>query len=272
MVARHDQTTDPHITESLLLARRGTAYFSRYLAQLTAEDLTGPSLLPGWSRAHVVAHVGYHARQLAHVLEEIRTGQAPPVEGKSPYDINFGATLPQAALQNLHAHAAVHLNVEWRDLPAEKWNTVWDREHQTPLQVADTAWIRAREVWIHAVDLNSGARFDDFPPQLLDRLFHDLLNTRAARPDHAKDRSELVLRPTDRDTLHHLAVPGKAQSDAQDAALSSETLVLEGTLAALTQWGWGRGATNITTSGTSIPACPPWAHQNSKAQCEDFLS
>ncbi|MBP7002177.1 maleylpyruvate isomerase family mycothiol-dependent enzyme [Amaricoccus sp.] len=53
----------------LAWARRGTAYFARKLRELTEAELTGPSLLPGWTRAHVIAHVGYNARALAQRVE-----------------------------------------------------------------------------------------------------------------------------------------------------------------------------------------------------------
>ena len=69
MVARHDQTTDPVLLDALLQARRGTAFFARKLNELTDADLDGVSLLPGWTRRHVVAHVGYNARAIARLVE-----------------------------------------------------------------------------------------------------------------------------------------------------------------------------------------------------------
>lgn len=254
MAARHDHTTDPHITESLLLARRGTAYFSRCLAQLTAEDLRDPSLVPGWNRAHVVAHVGYHARELAHLIEEIRTG-TPVAESAElgAHNVDYGATLPDAALRNLHAHAAVHLNVEWRDLPAEQWNTIIHRDGQPPVHVADTAWRRAYEVWVHAEDLNAGARLEDFPPRLLERLLHDALESWQERAEQEANPLQLVLRPTD----HRLPQPGLGPG-TDDGAVSGHTVILEGTLAALTRWALGRGTAGVHTTEGTVPILRPW--------------
>lgn len=259
MAARHDHTTDPHITESLLLARRGTAYFSRYLAQLTAEDLRDPSLVPDWNRAHVVAHVGYHARDLAHLIEEVRTG-TPVAESAEleAHNVDYGATLPDAALRNLHAHAAVHLNVEWRDLPAEKWNTVIPRDGQPPVHVADTAWRRAYEVWVHAVDLNVSARFEDFPPRLLERLLHDALENWKERADQGAIPLQLVLHPTDRKSDHRLSQPGQGPGTAE-GAMPGHTVILEGTLAALTRWALGRGTAGVHTTEGTVPILRPWA-------------
>lgn len=256
MAARHDHTTDPRITESLLLARRGTAYFSRYLAQLTAEDMSDSSLIPGWDRAHVVAHVGYHARELAHLIEEVRTGT--PVAESGAHDVDYGATLPDAALRNLHAHAAVHLNVEWRDLPAEKWNTVIPRDGQPPVHVADTAWRRAYEVWVHAVDLNVGARLEDFPPRLLERLLHDAMESWQERAEQEENHLQLVLRPTDRNTDDRLPHPGQGPK-TDEGAMPGHIVILEGTLAALTRWALGRGAAGVHTTDGTVPILRPWA-------------
>jgi hypothetical protein len=38
------------------------------------------------------------------------------------HEIDFGATLSPIALRHLVDHSAAHLNVEWRDLPADAWH------------------------------------------------------------------------------------------------------------------------------------------------------
>jgi maleylpyruvate isomerase len=261
MVARYDLVEDPQIKEWLLLARRGTAYFSRQLAQLTDEDMSGPSLLPGWSRGHVVAHIGYNARHLAHLLEGVRRGetQVKAANHVDVHEVDYGATLPDAALRNLHAHAAVHLNVEWRDLPADKWETSLDWEGQRPLHVADTVWERAFEVWVHAVDLNVGARFEDLPPQLLDRLFHNVMDDWVDGSDEANEQLQLLLQPTEREDIYRLTCPTEMLAAATErGAIPQRTLTLEGTLAALTRWGLGRGTAGIMTSEGSVPGLRPW--------------
>lgn len=168
--ARYDAAVAP--ATELGWARRGTAYFARKLRELPDEALLGPSLLPGWTRAHVVAHVGYNARALARFVESARTGAEVPMyesaEARAT-EIELGATLPARALRNLFDHAEVHLNVEWRDLTDAQWDAVVGG-----VAVRDTPWMRAREVWIHAVDLDNGGSFLDFPADLLDRLLPEL--------------------------------------------------------------------------------------------------
>ncbi|MBD5787609.1 maleylpyruvate isomerase N-terminal domain-containing protein [Cellulosimicrobium terreum] len=168
MPARDDRVTDPGIRADLLLARRGTAFFSRKLGELSEAELSAPSAVPGWSRRHVVAQVGYRARALAQLLEVVRTGRQLPDEevvAAPSARVAYGATLPSAALRNLHAHAAVHLSVEWRDLQPERWSVVGTVDGART-EVAETPALRAREVWGAALDLGNGARVDDLPPEI----------------------------------------------------------------------------------------------------------
>src|SRR5690606_37166878 len=74
VAARTDRTTDPGLRAALLLARRGQAYFSRKLNELRKDELDAPSLVPGWTRRHVVAQVGYNARALTRLTEWAATG------------------------------------------------------------------------------------------------------------------------------------------------------------------------------------------------------
>jgi maleylpyruvate isomerase len=168
--ARYDAVAAP--ARELAWTRRGTAYFARRLRELSEAELTGPSLIAGWTRAHVIAHVGYNARALARLVEWARTGVEMPFY-ESPearaFEIELGATLPDRALRNLFDHAEVHLNVEWRDLTDAQWDAAVGG-----VAIRETPWMRAREIWVHAVDLDNGGSFLDFPPDLVDRLLPEL--------------------------------------------------------------------------------------------------
>lgn len=246
MASRVDQVTDPRIQADLRLARRGTAYFSRKLAELPESELNGDSLLPGWTRRHVVAHVGYNARALTRLVEGGRTGNAGQMHGsraERDEEISFGATLPSNALRNLHAHAAVHLDVEWRDLPDELWQSPVTTETGRRVPVAETVWMRTREVWVHAVDLDNGGSFDHLPDEVLDRLLSDVLTTWADRQDGGPG---FDLLPSDRETKYS-AGTGQGPS-------------LTGTMAEITRWALGRGGDGIRTAAASqhIPEPARW--------------
>jgi maleylpyruvate isomerase len=239
--ARYDSPAAP--ARELLWARRGTAYFARRLNELRDEDLDAPTLLPGWSRRHLVAHVGYNARALARLVEWARTGVETPMYASAEArraEIELGATLPPRALRNLFDHAEVHLNVEWRDLTGAGWDAeVRDLDGRS-FPVRETAWMRSREVWVHAVDLDNGGSYRDFPPDLLDALIADVRRSWARR----SEAPDLVLAATDR-----------PEPIAVGRAAGPE---ISGTTADLARWLTGRGARRLVGSSGALPDIPAW--------------
>lgn len=251
MVARHDQTTDPQLLEGLLQARRGTAFFARKLNELSDPDLDGDSLLPGWTRRHLIAHVGYNARAIARLIEWAATGVERPMYSSPEvrnHEIEFGATLSPIALRHLFDHSAVHLNVEWRDLPADAWHNKVKTAQGRVVPAEETIWMRTREVWMHAVDLNNGATFTDIPALVLERLLKDITGAWKTR---GTDEG-LVVRVTDRDFTFG------------DFSSASPTVV-SGSLAAVVEWAAGRGSGGVTATGLgawatngTVPTAPKW--------------
>jgi maleylpyruvate isomerase len=174
--ARYDSPAAP--AQELMLARRGTAYFARILKGIKDEDLDVASMIPRWTRRHVIAYIAYQARQLALMIEAVHDGSPVPVFDTQTMSklIEDGATLPARALRNLFDHAEVHLNVVWRDLSADNWAAAVMLDG-TQVGIRETPWIRARAVWVHAVDLASQGTFLDFPVVLLNELLNDLGKT-----------------------------------------------------------------------------------------------
>jgi maleylpyruvate isomerase len=237
--ARYDAAAAP--AREIGWARRGTAYFARKLNELGDHNLDAPSLVPGWSRRHVVAHVGYNARALARLVEWARTGEETPMypsEGARAAEIALGATLPPRALRNLFHHAEVHLNVEWRDLSDADWDAKVRLLDGRRIGVRETAWIRAREVWVHAVDLDNGGSFLDFPPEVIDALRDDVRaewDRRGAPPD-------VTLAASDR---------------PQPWAFGAGGVEVRGRAADLARWLTGRGARRLS-SDAALPELPAW--------------
>ncbi|MEV0949010.1 maleylpyruvate isomerase family mycothiol-dependent enzyme [Promicromonospora sp. NPDC050249] len=212
-------------------ARLGTAYLARVLNDLPDAALYEASALPGWTRAHVVAHVGYNARALVRLVEWARTGAVTPMYASATQrdaEIERGSTLPAQALRHLATHAAVHLDVEWRDLPAAAWAAPVVTAQGRTVPVSETAWMRTREVWVHAVDLADVSRgvapsFADVPTGVLERLRDDILGTWAERGE-----------PVD--------VSG-----------------VRGALPDLVRWLTGRGPSRLTAAdGGPLPDLPRW--------------
>lgn len=251
MAARHDQTTDPCLQDGLLQARRGTAFFARKLNELTDAELDGASLLPGWTRRHVVAHVGYNARAIARLMEWAATGVETPMYASPEarnHEIGFGATLSPIALRNLFDHSAMHLNVEWRDLPADAWHHKVKTAQGRIVPAEETVWMRTREVWIHAVDLDNGATFTDIPAPVLARLLNDITGAWAAGGTNPGLQIE---------------VPGSPEPLQFGDDSAKPTVVISGILPDVVAWATGRGVAGVTALQGGkrmdrVPLAPRW--------------
>ncbi|WP_167137203.1 maleylpyruvate isomerase family mycothiol-dependent enzyme [Diaminobutyricimonas sp. TR449] len=246
MVARHDLATDPELLDALLVARRGTAFFGRKLNELPDAEFGEPSLLPGWTRAHVIAHVGYNARAIARLIEWANTGVETPMYESTEargYEIEYGATLHPIALRNLYEHAAIHLNVEWRDTPQDAWTHEVRTAQGRIVPASETVWMRTREVWIHAVDLGNGARFSDIPESVLSRLLDDVTGAWKTRGTD----TDLVLR-----------VDGTSGTDNEYGDVDSAApTVIRGSLPQVAAWATGRSR-DVQSSTGEVPDPPRW--------------
>lgn len=252
MAARRDHTTDPRLEEDLLQARRGTAFFARKLNELTDAELDGGSRLTDWTRRHVVAHVGYNARAIARLVEWASTGVESPMYASSEarnHEIDFGATLSPIALRHLFDHSAVHLNVEWRDLPEHAWQHEVKTAQGRTVPASETVWMRTREVWIHAVDLDNGASFADIPEPVLKRLLKDITTAWHTRGT---------------DTGLHITVDGTINGAGQSFGdTTAHPTTITGPLPAVVEWAAGRGHGGVTATRDGapleeVPAAPQW--------------
>lgn len=158
--ARFDAEGAP--SETLLLARHGMAFFARNLNALSDDQLAGPSLVPGWTRAHVVAHVSIEARAQALAVTDLRGGPLDDEFDWEP-DVDLTATLPARALRHLYDHAHVHLNVEWRDLAAPDWTRTIAFADVGLIPVLDLPLRQAALLWWGTVALNRAATPDEIP-------------------------------------------------------------------------------------------------------------
>lgn len=234
----------------LQLVRDGTAYFQRALAELTDDELDQPSLLPSWSRRHVAAHVGYNAYALMNLVEWARTGvEKPMYESDAARDeqIEQGLALAPAALRELNASAAAALDSAWETLTDEAWQAEVRMRAGRAIPASVTVWMRTREVWLHAVDLDHGASFNDIPADCIDRVTANVVSTWRTR-QAAEQIPNFVLAPDDRSRTRAVGDP-----DASDA------VVIRGSAAALARWATGRGGADaVTESGAPAPTPPAW--------------
>ena len=75
------------------------------------------------------------------------------------------------------------------------------------MPASETLWMRTREVWLHAVDLDNGGSSRTSPRELIDHLIADVLSNWRKRRD-AEGIPNFVLRPDDRDTARSMGERG----------------------------------------------------------------
>jgi maleylpyruvate isomerase len=174
-VQRPDPARD---TEAL---REATARLTGAAAALNAEDLAGPSRLPGWTRGHVLAHLSRNAEALTNLLTWARTGEETPMYASAEAReaaIEAGAGRPPAEQLKDLRDSAERFAAAWAELPPAAWAAQVTVRSGRVIAAAEIPWLRLVEVLLHHVDLDTGYRCADLPADfaarelayLLDRL------------------------------------------------------------------------------------------------------
>ncbi len=133
---------------------------------ITEPDLRAPSLLPGWTRAHVLAHLARGADAMRNLLVGVRSGQ-----DRSAYisaearqaDIEYGAGLRASELMADLADSAMALRTIARQLPDEGWQVPVRILDSAPFPAAQLLTRRLVEVELHHCDLGAGYGPADWP-------------------------------------------------------------------------------------------------------------
>jgi maleylpyruvate isomerase len=157
----------------------------------TARDLDDaavaePSLLPLWTRGHVLTHIARNADSLVNLLTWARTGVETPqyasLERRNA-DIEAGAPRPaKVQLEDL-TEACSRFAEAVDSMPPEAWSVtvVWRGGRSAP--AAHIMWARLSEVEIHHVDLNAGYGPADWPEAFTLRLLRRVVRRFTEEPD-----------------------------------------------------------------------------------------
>ncbi|WP_165821126.1 maleylpyruvate isomerase family mycothiol-dependent enzyme [Nocardioides gansuensis] len=132
----------------------------RTVDSLSDDELASPSLLPGWTRAHVVAHLALNGEGLARALTGVVTDEpAPMYDSQEARDADI-EQLSQASPTELRERlmGAVTLYTESATaLPESRQATRIERTPGGPtFPAGDTVVMRLREVEVHHADLGAG--------------------------------------------------------------------------------------------------------------------
>ncbi|WP_051897649.1 maleylpyruvate isomerase family mycothiol-dependent enzyme [Sciscionella sediminilitoris] len=150
--------------------------FVRECANLDETRIREPSELPGWTRAHVIAHVTDNARAFARLAERALLRERVDLYegGQRERDaiIEELALLPGAELlERLRTECARFEQVYSRASTADLAFPVRFRNRE----LGFTVYTRWREVWIHLVDARLGVTPADWPAALAAHIVDFLL-------------------------------------------------------------------------------------------------
>ena len=129
-----------------------------------------PSLLPGWTRGHVLTHVARNADGLGNLLRWARTGAETPMYASREArraDIEAGAGRSAADLAADVQATAIGFAAEAASLPDEAWAAQVRALTGPPIPARSVLDWRLREVEIHHVDLAAGYRPGDWPAEFV---------------------------------------------------------------------------------------------------------
>jgi maleylpyruvate isomerase len=136
-------------------------------ARVIAEpDLRQPSLLPGWTRAHVLGHVARSADAMRNLLIGARSGEDrpayPSAEARAA-GIEESAALEAKDLMADLAGSAMAFRAIARQLTEEDWQYRVRILDSAPFPAAQLLTRRLVEVELHHCDLGAGYSPADWP-------------------------------------------------------------------------------------------------------------
>ena len=229
--------------QALTWTASGTRRFEHAARGLDPAEIRQATRLAGWQRGHVLTHVARNADALRNLLVWARTGVETPMYAtpqQRTLDIAAGAGRPAAEIVDdlLRADAALAEAIE--SLPAAAWDATVRTARGREVPAAEVAWLRAREVWVHAVDLLAGVGMADLPDDFVAALSAEVVGDLAAR----YSGPPVLLAPVDGAGL---SLPGRG--DPVEAV---------GPAAQLLGWLIGRDFPDVHTKTGALPPLPAW--------------
>jgi maleylpyruvate isomerase len=216
----------------------GERFFADVVGHLSDVEFDDPSLLPEWSRRKLIAHVARNADALVNLVTWANTGHETPMyvspearEGGIAATARQSAPLLRADLQEAQLRLAGAIG----QLPEHRWKNAVRTAQGRDIPVSEVPWMRCREVWVHAVDLNSGVGFVAIPEDVLVALIDDVADIWRLR-----DQTPPIT-----------FVTSKGRRGSGEIRVTGELPDIVG-------WITGRhGPDNLSTDGTFIEL-PPW--------------
>ncbi len=234
------------LADALRWTAEGTDLVRRALTASGATDagLEAASALPGWTRKHVLAHLAANADAIGNLVQWAATGERTPMYASPEQrnaDIAAGALRPAGELVSWFERSAAALDAGFAGLLEEAWRSEVVTAQGRTVPASETPWMRAREVMVHAVDLDAGLSFADLPADFLTALGADIAAKRAASGGPA-----VAVEATD--ALVTWQLPGEGSA-----------VRVTGPIAQVVAYLAGRPHVDVTAAdGSPAPILPPW--------------
>ena len=221
-----------------------TTRYLQALTELTDERAREPSLLPGWSRGHVVTHIARNADAITHALHQVLNGEDAWMYSSQDdrnAQVEAGAHRPAVELRDDSAASCGRLLQVFNELHPAHLEVGVSRLPGGPVfyPVREATGTRRTEVEVHHADLGMGYTPDDWPA--------DFATALVARRQHelGLDGPSMVLSATDLDGLWKLG--------------SGAGPEIRGTAGNLAWWLIGRGdGRGLVSSTGELPRLPKW--------------
>jgi maleylpyruvate isomerase len=239
------------LTITLAWARDGAAQLRALMLRMGDDAFAAPSGVPGWTRAALLTHLARNADALINLLTWARTGERTPAyvsDDAREADIAEGALRSPAEVRADVIDSSDRLADAVREMPEKAWSRTVDMRGRE-IEAREIAWLRAVETWVHAIDLDVGAEFADFPAPLL----HELIGRTVAQlapTDSFADVPDVVLVDRDEPERRWRLHP----------ASEGEPVAIVASAPEIASWLLGRssGRRLRTASGRPLPTLPPW--------------
>jgi maleylpyruvate isomerase len=163
---------------------RATERLATTVKDLPLDEISTPSSLPNWSRAHVLSHLARNADAHRNLLLGARSKQIVWMyasQAMRDADVHFGAMRPSEVVVEDVLASSRNFLVDLRTTPNDVlsgtaiFSRVSDAGPRIP--VADVLQIRLSELEIHHVDLHWHYTFANTPSELIEMLigrFHSV--------------------------------------------------------------------------------------------------
>lgn len=165
----------------------GTELCRSAIAGLDEASYDAPTLLADWTRRHLVAHLAANADAIGNLVHWATTGDRAPMytsPNQRNADIEAGARKSGAELGEWFNRSAARLAEAMDTLTDEQWRAEVVTAQGRTVPASETPWMRAREVLVHAVDLDAGTAFADLPDGFLEALAVDITAKRVSTSGH----------------------------------------------------------------------------------------